>query len=489
MITWMQRHNRYLVWTIWIATIAFIGAGFVGWGSYRYGSKASAVGKVGAIEISRERLSFTYSNLYNQYKEALKGDFDEAKAKEMGLTQSAFRTLVAQAQLLNLARDYGIVVSDKELADYIASLGAFQENGVFNATIYKTYLKNRGLKSSTFEAILSDELTLKKLMQLIEHPATDFEVDAVASALRLQEKVAYRVLTPDPNSITVDDAAVRAEWNQTREQYMTPQSYALSVLWTDTQSIDVNASDVRAFFDKNSFNYIDKEGKIIPFEQAKADAEKDLKIKRGKKKALLDYIALKKGNKQPTETLTLPMNDPALPAELWAAVAQADTGTLLKPKPIGTRYATVRIDKIIAPHPMPYEQAKPRIVSALKARRAIEAVQQQAQTLLQTIDKAMLTTSDYFSLTQPPALFPLNRQESLQFVEKLFTSSGKKGIITLSSRIVVYKIVDQRIGSADANLTAQIRPETDRIKRQIFEKALFDKLNTRFPAEAYVKGL
>ena len=33
MITWMQRHKRWLVITIWISTIAFVGAGFVGWGS------------------------------------------------------------------------------------------------------------------------------------------------------------------------------------------------------------------------------------------------------------------------------------------------------------------------------------------------------------------------------------------------------------------------------------------------------------------------
>ncbi len=32
MITWMQRHKKWLVITIWISTIAFVGAGFVGWG-------------------------------------------------------------------------------------------------------------------------------------------------------------------------------------------------------------------------------------------------------------------------------------------------------------------------------------------------------------------------------------------------------------------------------------------------------------------------
>ena len=34
MITWMQKHRKYLVVTIWVSTIAFVGAGFVGWGAY-----------------------------------------------------------------------------------------------------------------------------------------------------------------------------------------------------------------------------------------------------------------------------------------------------------------------------------------------------------------------------------------------------------------------------------------------------------------------
>ncbi|MCJ7766283.1 MAG: SurA N-terminal domain-containing protein, partial [Thiovulaceae bacterium] len=56
MITWMQRHRKYLVITIWISTFAFIGAGFVGWGQYSYGDKAGAVAKVGDVSISQREL-------------------------------------------------------------------------------------------------------------------------------------------------------------------------------------------------------------------------------------------------------------------------------------------------------------------------------------------------------------------------------------------------------------------------------------------------
>ena len=81
MISWMQKHNKYLVWTIWIATIAFIGAGFVGWGSYSFGTKAGNVAKIGDIEIPQTKLNRVYSNIYSQYNEAMQGQLDDKKAE------------------------------------------------------------------------------------------------------------------------------------------------------------------------------------------------------------------------------------------------------------------------------------------------------------------------------------------------------------------------------------------------------------------------
>ena len=169
MIAWMQKHNKYLVVTIWIATIAFIGAGFVGWGSYKYGKKAESIAQVGDVEISQSKFDFTYRNLYREYNDLFKGQFDEAKAKEIGLVKKVFDTLVMQAYLLNLANEYGIVVSERELADYIASLPTFQNGGVFSREIYDAYLQNNAMKAKNFEAILRDDIRISKLMKLLSY--------------------------------------------------------------------------------------------------------------------------------------------------------------------------------------------------------------------------------------------------------------------------------------------------------------------------------
>jgi peptidyl-prolyl cis-trans isomerase D len=489
MITWMQKHNKYLVWTIWIATIAFIGAGVVGWGSYDYGSKASAVGRVGDVEISRAKLTMTYQNLYERYNQMFQGKFDEEQARKMGLLKQAFDSLAAQAQLLNLARQYGIIVSDEEVADYIASIPAFQENGVFNRSVYKTYLKNRGIKMATYESILADDLTVRKLMGLIEHDAVPFEMQTVASALSVEDKVAYRVITPEAVAVELNASQIRQAWEANKEQYLTPRTYELALLWTGTDEINVTADEVRAYYDKNSFNYADAEGVALPFEQAKKMVEHDLKIKKGKKQALLDYIAFKKGKKSPEQTRTLAQNDATLPAPLWKEIASAAPGSVLKPKVVGSRYVTVRLERVNQPHPKTFEEARAEVERQLRAVKSSEKMDEAAQALLNEIDKADLTTSDYLNLTKPATLAPLSAEESLQFLQKLFTSSEKKGIIRLSKSLVVYRIVDQKMRPIDTNLTQAVRQETNRIKKSVFEEALFQELSKKYPVEAYAKGL
>ncbi|MDQ7083636.1 MAG: SurA N-terminal domain-containing protein [Sulfurovum sp.] len=90
MISWMQKNNKFLVWTIWIATISFIGTG-ASMGLSGSSTPAGAVAKVGEVTITQTQLNMVYSNIYNQYNEAMQGKLDEEKAKEMGLIKQAFK--------------------------------------------------------------------------------------------------------------------------------------------------------------------------------------------------------------------------------------------------------------------------------------------------------------------------------------------------------------------------------------------------------------
>jgi peptidyl-prolyl cis-trans isomerase D len=487
MIAWMQKHNKYLVVTIWIATIAFIGAGFVGWGTYQYGSKAGAIAEVGDVKITQEKFDFTYQNLYRQMAQVLGANFDDAKAKELPLPRQAYNRLVMQAYLLNLAQEYGVVVSEEELAEAIAALPSFQQNGVFDKRIYQAFLDARRMKARTFEAIIRDDLVIEKLMKLLNQKSVPFEREVIAGALSVSDKIRYQVLTPDEVNVTADAAALKSYWEAHKSEYRTPKKYRLSILWTDTADLNATEAELKAFYHKNSYDYTDAEGKELGYEKAKAAVEKDYRIKKGKKKALLDYIAWKKGKRQPSEEKTLAAGDPTLSKTLWQAIEQSDPGTLVKPKPVGSRYATVRIEKVIEPRPMSFEEAKAQVEKAWRAQAREAALQKEAKALEK--DPARLTKeSDYVSLSRSETLPPLDAAESAQFLQKLFTSNVKVGTISINKKLVVYKIVKQKFGEGDANLSAEIARSADRIKRAEFEGSLLKELSQKYPVKSFVKG-
>ena len=488
MIAWMQKHNKYLVITIWIATIAFIGAGFVGWGTYQYGSKAGAIARVGDVTISQEKFNFTYQNLYRQYAEMFKGNFDDAKAKKMGLDKEAYRRLVSQAMLLNLAQQYGVIVSDDELAEAIAHLPAFQTNGRFDKRVYETFLEARRIKAKTFESILREDLTIEKLMALLNQNAVPFEKSVVAAALSVSDKIRYQVLNPEKIDVEPTEADLKKLWESEKEKFMTPRHYTLALLWTDTSDINASEADLKTFYQKNSFDYTDAQGKELGFDKARAQVERDYRIKKGKKKALLDYIAFKKGKKQPTETKDLPVGDKTLPAKLWKEIETTSPGDLIKPRPVGDRYVTVRIEKTTAPRPMSFDEAKEKVAAQWKAQAAEKAIAREAKTLLKTPQK-LAKESSWIGLTKPVTLPPLTPVESQQFVQKLFTSGKKEGMIDLSGKKVLYSIVQQKFSDKEDNVTKMLVGRTaDRIKKGEFEGSLLKTLYSKYPVKSFVKG-
>ena len=487
MIAWMQKHNKYLVITIWIATIAFIGAGFVGWGTYQYGSKAGAIAQVGDVTISQEKFNFTYQNLYRQVAQTLGSRFDDAKAKEMKLPRQAYNRLVMQAYLLNLAKEYGVVVSEEELAAEIARIPSFQEQGVFNKQVYMTFLNARRIKAKSFEAIVRDDLVIEKLMGMLNQKAVPFEKEVVASALSVADRIRYRVLSPEDVNVTVNDTVLKSYWERHKEKYRTPKKFKLAILWTDTSDLNASEEELKSFYRKNSFNYIDAEGKELGFDKAKKAVERDYRIKKGKKKALLDYIALKKGKKNPSETREIALGDPLLSKALWKEVQQSSSGSFIKPKPVGTLYATLKLEGVVEPRPMSFDEAKKAVAADWMKTAKSEAMKKEAEILKKSPEK-LTEESDYLSLTRSETLPPLGPIESSQFLQKLFTSNNKVGIISINKKMVVYEIVDQKLREGDNNLTKKVAGTANRIKQGEFERSLLKELSQKYPVKAFVKG-
>ena len=484
MISWMQNNKKFTVIVMWIAALSFILSTAVIGGSA--GLRSSSIGKVGDIELSKDKFQMEYSQLFEQYNQMMQGRFDEKQAKQMGLQNQVIQRMAAEAKLLNLAKEFGIIVTEEEAAKELASYPAFQTNGKFDRKIYDTYLQNRGLKHETFEENLINQLTIQKTFKLLNSKALENEYNAFKIAYEVGDKLKYQILTKRDINITIDDKKLKEFWEPRKEQYKTPTKYTLEVQWTQTKDTPVTDKEVEEYYNRHRFNYTDKDGKILEFKEVKEWVKEATQIAKSKKTALKRYIQLKKGELKPDETLTLNINDPKLSKKLWQEIANHSKGDLIKPKVVNNRYASVKIVNIVNPVTKTFEEVKAEITPIYQVEAEKKALSILAEEKLTKIDNEKLNVSTFITLNNAEAQnLGINKQETSNLLSKLFTSEQEKGIIPIGSKVMVYKIIEQKLIPVESNETKNLHKNVDMIKSQSFQLSLMKMLDKKYPTELY----
>ncbi len=488
MITWMQRHKKWLIITIWISTIAFIGAGFVGWGQYKYGSKASAVAKVGDVEISMSELQKAYSRLYQQYNQMLQGNFDEEKAKQFGLQKQALQQLVQQALLVNLAKSYDLMVSDIELFRVIKSQKVFYKNGAFDKETYKQVLSQNRMTPKEYEKGLRRELLIQKAIKLLPVKASENEAKILNTLLSIADKINYKILSSDMITVKPTEKELKTFWEGIQNNFMTDISYEINFVKQAPVSKTYDAAAIAQYYKENRMHFKDAEGKILPLDKAKEAVIKELNAKASKDAALRTYIAFKKGKLDPSvkkETLTLSKsNNPLGAAALQKIAALSATKPYAKPILVNDTYYIIELVKTNPAMPKSYEAAKAEVLPLYLKQKRKEKLLALANS---SVDTFIGKTTDFITVSSIDALSGLSKEEAGEFLQKLFTANKKKAFITLKDgKIVLYNILEQKLlNNKNSNQSDVIA----RLKSTLFSEGLMKTLQSKYKTEIFIQGL
>jgi peptidyl-prolyl cis-trans isomerase D len=488
MITWMQRHRKYLVITIWISTIAFIGAGFVGWGQYDYGDKAGAVAKVGNISITADELQKSYSNLFNQYNQLFQGKLDEKQAKEFGLQRQALKNLVDQALILNLAASYQIQVTDEELFDLIKGQQAFTKNGRFDKLTYADTLKQNRLTIKEYEASMRRELLIQKTLYLFAPTVSELEKNSIAYAMGIADKIDYKILTPDSVSITPDEAALKSYWEKNKNDYKKEASYELSIVHQPLLHNNPSENEIKTYFESNRHQFTSSDGKLLELIEARPHVIAAVNNDATEKEALRRYIDFKKGSLAPSitvEKLTTTSTSNLFSPELFKEIAALSTQKpFLKPRKINNEYVIIKLDKVNPSTSKSYEEAKAEANIGYTHEMKKVKLQELAQNNFKTFHG---TVSGYISRKESAPLAGLSAAESSEFVTKLFGSKQKQGFLTLQSgNVILYNVLEQKLlqdnTAADDNTVMKL-------KGNLLNQKLIKMLESKYPIEIYAEGI
>jgi len=487
MITWMQRHKKYLIVTIWISTIAFVGAGFVGWGQYSYGDKAGAVAKVGDVEITMGELQKAYSRIYSQYNQMFQGNFDEEKAKAFGLQRQALQQLTNQALILNLAQEYDLRISDQELLQEITSQEYFFKDGQFDKTIYKETLSRSNLSSKEYEQEMKKQLLIQKVFSLLPVEVNQNESEILNTVMSIADKIEYKVLDDSNISVDVSDEVLKPFWENQKNNFMTEVSYNLSYIKQEKVSNEYSQADIEEYYAKNKNSLKDPDGKIIPLDMAKNLVEERLNAKATKDLALRTYIAFKKRkleDESQIQKITISQTNNPFSQEVLQKVSSLSiTSPFLKPIEVDGEFFTFELLKVNASQTKTFDQAKDQVTAIFVAEKKKEKLFNLASESLPNFTGVK---TDFISNTDAEKISLLNKDEANEFLMKLFNAQNKNGTISLASgKLVIYNILEQKL----LNKTHEDTDSMKRLKSTIFSAGLMKNLSKKYKTEIFVQGL
>jgi len=477
MIEWMQTHRKWLVITIWVATIAFIGAGFVGWGQFQLARKASVVAEIKDTEVTIKDVQTIYQNLFNQYNAQMGGKLDEATAKKLGLDKIALQQAIQQGILIQYAKDLGLYVTDKELAQKILSVFKSDKN-------YRMYLKANGLTAKDFETTLRKQLLVEKLLNFLNIKPTKTELLTTASALYNADNLEIKIIKKSEVPVNLSEKEIKEYYEKHKNEFLSEKKYKIALIKIP---LKVNASneELKKFYEENKLNYKNEKGEILPFEKVIDEVKRDYAINKLRKKAILSYKKLKE-NKGNYEILTITATNDTIPADKLNDLIK---NGYLKPFVNKNYYVTAKLLEEIAPKPLSFKKARGLVVEKLiemKSIRKLKEIAKKEYKIFKGKKLGFITKFDVNKLKLQPML-------STEILQTIFTSLNPNYYVLApegSPQVaVLYRIKEQKLLDKEKyeknkeivyNLTQAL------VNNELLND-LINKLSQEYKIEVYVK--
>lgn len=442
MITWMQRHKKWLVITIWISTIAFVGAGFVGWGSYEYGKQGGTVAVVGDREVSVEEYQQEYSNLYEQYSKMFGTMFNNELAEQLKLKDVAYRQVLQKNLILSYADSLGLDVTNEDIAKELLRYQAFTKDGKFDKETYIKVLNQNRMNPKDFEESLKRNLLLQKVQILFELNPSASEVENLSKLLFLEDDISIKIISSNDISIELKDDELRKYWEENKNSYMSEISYDLQIKEIPLISSNSSEDDIKNHYEKFKIDYKHEDGKIKSLEESREQITKDLDEKFTKTEALKIYLKLKKDEEKFENSQNFAESQLPYSSENNSKIFETKNGEIVKPFFENNKYFIVKLVNKNVSIPLTYEQSLVQVKADYEKNSKNKKLEEIATSELKDFKGTDLTSVTRESITK---IIGLEQQEAAKFLNQLFSSTTKEGIVKLDNKVVLYKINNSKM--------------------------------------------
>lgn len=349
----VHKHKRIAQGILFLIMIpfAFFGVDYY----FTGGGQAGEVATVGGEKITQ----FEFADAVQEQTRAMRAqmgrNFDSRMFENPEVRFALLDNLINQRLLSQKARDEKFRVSDAELAQFIASIPTFQDDGKFSNDRYRMFLASQQMTPLGFEAKLREDL----LTGAVQQPIAAANIVARPSALKYlglleqQREVAVAPidLVSYMKDVRIDEAQLKEFYDKNPTAFQVPEQARIEyVLLTQdalTAQVTVDADEVKKQYEANARQYTAAEERaashiLIP---VKADAKED--DKAAAKKLADEVYAKAKANPAKFADLAKEYSKDPGSAQQGGDLGSFARGSMVKP--FEDAVFAGKVDELLAP--------------------------------------------------------------------------------------------------------------------------------------------
>ena len=372
--------SNFFVWAI----LALLIVALAGFGATNFGGGVQSVGRVGETEIDVNR----YARELQQELRALSAEQGRAvpltEAQALGVPQAVLGRVVGAAALEDEAASLGLSVGDETVRAQILAIPGFQGvDGAFDREAYGFTLEQNGLSVAEFEERVRVE-TAANLVQQAAASGVVFPpvfIDTLWAHAREERDITWAVLGPgDLETIVPEPSEAQlAEFHGAHpERFTAPETRAITYAWLTPDmmldTIEPDEAALRAVYEARIEEFVQPERRLVERlvfpDEAAAEAAR-ARIEAGE--ADFDTLVAERG----LGLADVDLGDVAR-ADLGAAADAvfALTGPgIAGPAPSSLGPALFRVNAILAPREVSFEEAREDLLPEVQTDRARRAIQ------------------------------------------------------------------------------------------------------------------
>ena len=372
--------SNFFVWAI----LGLLIVALAGFGATNFGGSVQSVGRVGATEIDVDR----YARELQQELRALAAERGRTvpltEAQELGVPQAVLGRIVGLAALEDEAAVRGLSVGDGTVSAQILEIPAFQGvNGAFDLEGYRFVLEQSGLSVAEFEERVRVE-TAANLVQTAVAAGMAFPpvfTDRLYAFAREARDVTWARLGPeDLETIVAEptEEALVAFHAANPELFTAPETRVVTYAWlTPDMMLDTIEPDeeaLRRVYEERIADFVQPERRLVErlvFADEATAAAALARIASGE----TDFDALVAERGLALGDIDLGDVTEADLGAAGAAVFALEGPGVAGPAPSALGPALFRVNAILAPRDVSFEEAREELLPEVQMDRARRVIQ------------------------------------------------------------------------------------------------------------------